>query len=177
MDIVIKKTFFAWQLEKEKLFLETKAKEGLMLKKVGFFRYYFEKTEPKNVVYQFDFQLLGKKDESEYLSIYQDWEFVDRYGSWYYFRKEFDGKREEIFNDIESKQKMFLRLMGILMLCGFPLYYQNIIMFPTIIREDGGLGTFYSIFRVISVIIMFLHIFALLKILSYYISLKNNISE
>jgi hypothetical protein len=177
MDRMIKKVFFAWQLEKEKAFLEEKAKEGLLLKKVGFFRYYFEESDSRDVVYQFDFQIIQRKNEEEYLSLYQDWELVDRYGSWYYFRKDNDGKTTEIFNDIDSKRKMFLRLLGILFLIGFPLYYQTIILFPSIIVQEGELGTFYSVFRVFAFMLMILHIFASFRILIYYLSLKNNISE
>jgi len=177
MDKVIKKFFFAWQLEKEKAFLEEKAKEGLLLKKVGFFRYYFEETESRDVVYQFDFQILHKKDEAEYLSVYQDWEFVSRFGSWYYFRKNNDGNSIELFNNIESKRKMFLRLLGILFIVGFPLYYQTLIMFPTIIAEEGGLSAFYNVFRPIAAILMLLHLLASLRIFMYYISLRNSISE
>jgi len=69
--IKISKTFWAWQLDKEQEWLEQKAKEGLILKRVSFFTYYFERAEPMDLVYQFDFRVLSKKDKDEYVEMFK----------------------------------------------------------------------------------------------------------
>ena len=69
--------FFAWQIDKEKQFLEDMALEGYILSKVRFGKYEFEECEQKSVTFQFDFQILHKNKEEEYLSFFKDWNFVE----------------------------------------------------------------------------------------------------
>lgn len=176
MNIKIRKVFFAWQLDKEKAFLEEKASQGLQLVKVGFFKYTFVESIKRDVVFQFDFRPLSKIDEEEYLSLYQDWEYVGRFGSWYYFRKEKDNTSVSIFSNVESKKNMFLRLMGFLLLTGFPLYYQVLIMFPTMVQE-GGISNFYLFFRPFVYIILILHTYALINLLIIYKKLSKELVE
>jgi hypothetical protein len=171
-----RRMFFAWQLDKEKAYLEDKAKEGLHLKQVLFGKYLFEEGEGKDVTYQFDFRVLNKKDEAEYLDMYQDWELVQRYGGWYYFRKDEVDSNNQIFCNVESVKKMLERLMGFLMLVGFPLYYQLFILFPTLSRNDEW-DDFYSYFMPIVMVFFVLHLFSMTRILAVYIKLKKEIRE
>lgn len=172
--VTIRKMFFAWNMEKEKLFLEEKAREGLLLQKASLGKYVFEVTEPQDMVYQFDFQMISKDDLDEYLSMFGDWELVVRYGGWFYFRKLRDDKSNEIFSDVSSVRSMYLRLLGFLALVGFPLYYQLLILFPRI-REEG-VSTFYNWFMPFSYIITLLHMYALVKIL-LAVKRLNNITD
>ncbi len=175
-NLIDKKLFFAWNMDKEKEYLENKAKEGLHLVKVSLGKYEFEYGEPKDVVYQFDFQMIHKKNEDEYLELFQDWEMVQRFGGWYYFRKDRDGKNDQIYSNIESIRGMHLRLLGFLALVGFPLYYQTIIMFPNLI-DNSELSSFYTIFRPVVYILTAIHLFACIKILLVIVALNKHISE
>ncbi len=172
--VVIRKMFFAWNMDKEKLFLEQKAKEGLLLLKVGFGKYVFKETKPLDMVYQFDFRLLHKKEEEEYISIFRDWEFVQRTGGWYYFRKIRDGGVDKVFSDVSSVRSMYRRLLGFLALIGFPLYYQLLILFPRV--TESGVGSFYKFFIPMVSMISLLHIYSIVRLL---ITLKkiNNLIE
>ncbi len=171
-----RKLFFAWQLEKEKAYLEQKSRDGFTLKKIGFGTYYFEKSDARDVVFQFDFRPLHRKDEKEYLSLYEEWEYVGRFSSWYYFRKErVEGEEHQIFSNVESKREMLRRLLGFLLLTGFPLYYQVIIFFPNM--EVSSIRGFYQFFKPFVYVVLALHSYALLKLALLYNKLKKDITE
>ncbi len=170
-----RKMFFAWQQQKEKNYLEKKAMEGLLLKKMGLGYYDFEESEPKDMVYEFDFRMINKKQLEEYLEMFQDWEMVIHYGGWFYFRKE-RTLNNEIYNDFDSKKNMFTRLLGFLLLAGFPLYYQVLILFPYLERTNR-LTTFYKYFRPFTTIILVLHTYAIVKILLVYFAFRKNMKE
>ena len=83
------------------------AREGYVLEKVSFMKYVFKKTDPVDLVYDFDFQILNKISEPEYLDLFRDWNFVGKFGSWYYFSKIREGKsKDKIYNDKKSKGEM-----------------------------------------------------------------------
>ncbi len=87
----INKWFWVWNLEEEKAFLEEKAREGLILKKVSLGSYVFEESEPRGLIYQMDFMGLDQKiSEDEYLQLYEDagWNLIGKLGGWYYFSQE-----------------------------------------------------------------------------------------
>lgn len=169
--VIIRKLFFAWNMDKEKQFLEDQAKKGLKLFKVSLGKYTFIEADPEDVVYQFDFQMLGKADLEEYLSMCEDWELVQQFGGWLYLRKPSDGKENRIYSNVQSVKSMYHRLMGFLLLVGFPLYYQTFIMFP-ILREEG-IGTFYKYFMPFAYVLTFLHLFALIRIFISYRKLND----
>lgn len=180
MKKVVKKLFFVWNENKEKDFLEEMALKGYRLTDVGFGRYSFEQDEPKKLIYQFDFKGLGRMDEKEYLQIYEDagWDFVSRFGGWYYFSKERTEKEIDlsIFNNNESKRAKYRRLLVFLAITGFPLYYQTFIFFPTYSQVFEFPG-FYFFFRIIMYIVVCLHIFAVLRIVIMYKRIKSQIKE
>lgn len=174
--IVERKLFFAWNMAKEKNYLEQKAREGLHLKKVTLGRYEFVQGEPEDVVYQFDFQMHNKQTEKEYLELFQDWDLVLRYGGWYYFKKTRDGENDQIFSDVDSIKKLYLRLIVFIALCGFPLYYQTLIMFPNLVENDS-LSTFYLYFRPFVYGLTLIHAFALFRLIRVLISLNKEVIE
>jgi len=179
MSKIIRKAYFAWNLEKEKAFLEDMATKGYKLKKASFMKYEFEEIEPMNLSYQFDFRVLNKNKEKDYLSYFEDWEFICRFGSWYYFAKEIEEGHVDssIFNDNKSKQAMFRRLILFLLLVGFPLYYQVIIFFPNMDYRDTTFPNFYFFFRIITVLLMSIHLLVTLRFVFIYIKLGKSISE
>ncbi|WP_066496759.1 DUF2812 domain-containing protein [Abyssisolibacter fermentans] len=181
MRKVVRKMFFAWNEEKEKKFLEDMALKGYRLIKVNLGKYTFEKDKPKKLIYQFDFRGYDKMSEENYLQIYEDagWDCVYKYGSWYYFCKEWSEDEVDLslFNDNESKRKKYQRLMFFLMITGFPLYYQTLIFFPNMSESKLEFPSFYFFFRIFALILTGLHIFAVIKILLKYKKLQNKLKE
>lgn len=177
----INKWFWVWNIEEEKAFLEEKAREGLVLKSVSLGGYTFEESEPKTLIYQMDFKGLDRKiSEAEYLQLYADagWNLAGRLGSWFYFSQE---SCEEIdlmiFNDNASKAAVYKRILAVLLLTGFPIYYQMIIRFPNLSSTSLAYPNFYFFFRIFLVPIMILHLFALVKIFTMYRRTISNIKE
>ena len=82
------RTFLAWQEKKEEKWLEGMSKKGWHLVRVGFFNYTFEKGEPRDYAYRFDFKIMGKDDLEEYKALFEDagWKCIGNFSSWYYFR-------------------------------------------------------------------------------------------
>ena len=179
--ISINKWFWVWNIEEEKAFLEEKAREGLILKSVSLGRYTFEESEPKTLIYQMDFKGLDRKiSEDEYLQLYADagWNLAGRLGSWYYFSQESgQGVDLKIFNDNASKAAVFKRILAVLLLTGFPLYYQFIFSFPNLSSSSFEFPNFYFFFRIFLFLIAILHFSAVLKIFSMYRRTLRDIKE
>jgi hypothetical protein len=176
--IVKHKVFFAWNMDKEQTWLEELARQGYILKDTKLFTYYFEKTEPQDVVYQFDFQILRKKEKAEYLELFQDWTFVTRFGGWYYFYKpKSHDKSDRIYSDNRSKSAMFRRLLGFLVLVGFPLYYQMLFVFPHLDAGKLSFPGFYFFFRILALILMAVHLFAVSKVFGVLHRYRRSIQE
>lgn len=177
----VRKLFFVWNESEEKEFLEDMARKGYMLKTVGFGGYTFETSEPKKMIFQFDFRGLNKISEKEYLQIFEDsgWTFVSRLGAWYYFSKERTEEEVDcsIFSDNESKRAKYKRIILFLFLTGFPLYYQTFFLFPNLTASKLEFPSFYFFFRIIVYIFTVLHILAVLKIISIYRKNKSHMKE
>jgi len=177
----INKWFWVWNLEEEKAFLEEKAREGLVLKSVSLGRYTFEESTPKDLIYQMDFKGLDQKiSEDEYLQLYEDagWNLAGRLGGWYYFSQESSEEMNLlIFNDNASKALIYKRLLAFLLLVGFPMYYQIIVMFPNLSSTSFEYPSFYFFLRIFVWIIAILHRSALVKIFSMYRRTQSDIRE
>ena len=177
----VRKWFWVWNEDEEKAFLEEMALKGYGLVNVGFGQYFFEEDEPRRLVYQFDFKGLGKMKEDEYLQLYDDagWKFISRFGGWYYFAHEWVKEEPDLslFNNNESKRAKYRRLLLFLIIVGFPLYYQLIIMFPNMPQAKFEFPSFYFFARIGTLVIAVLHLLALLKIYEIYRKLKSVIRE
>lgn len=174
----IRKVFFAWQMEQEKAWLETMAKQGFILKKVGLFKYFFEQEQPVDLVYQFDFQILNKETEEDYLSLFQDWTLAAKFGSWYYFYKPSSiDEKNEIYMDNTSKRSMFRRLLGFLVIVAFPLYYQIAFTYPRMDPAKLEYPNFYFFMRIIVIVLLVLWAYAFIRILLIARQFKNNVRE
>lgn len=178
MNKIIRKFFFAWQQDKEKAFLENQAREGYLLSRVGFGWYEFYEDIKQEVIYQMDFQILNPKKEEEYLSLFEEWHFVDKFGTWYYFRKVVQNDKEkenaELYMDYHSKREMFKRLFVFLFLVSLPLYYQVLILFPNLSKSFPHYFFFYQIFIYL---VLALHLFAIFHFMAIYLSMKNHMKE
>ncbi len=178
MEIMKRKRFFVWTMDKEKQYLEEMARSGFILTRVKLFKYYFEKSESIDYVYEFDFQFLVGKKEDDYLSFFQDWELVLRYGGWYYFRKiRTNTEQDTIYSDNESKSQMFKRLIAFICITGAPMYYQLLIVFPSIENTQTSIPNFYSFFKYVLYIMVPIHMFAVFKISQMYLRFSKKIKE
>lgn len=176
----VNKMFFAWQEEKEREFLEEKAREGYRLVNAYIGRYEFEQCEPCELVYQFDFKGIDSTPEDEYLQLFSDdgWTYISRVGGWYYFYKEqVEGEDISLYNDYDSIKKKYQRLLLFLGITGFPIYYMNLFMFPLMVDRLGGIGMVYGIARGLFLILMLVHIYAGIRIFKKFNTINKQISE
>lgn len=179
--IKVRKLFFAWQEDAEMKFLQEKVSEGYLLEHVGFGVYHFNEATPQKVVYQMDFKIKDKLSEAEYLQLFEDdgWHFVSKIVGWYYFYKEQKDEEVELslFNNNQSKLEKYKRLILVLLVTGFPMYYQVLILFPRLQEGELQFPSFYFFLNIIVIILLGLHTFALLNIVKRYLKIKNNIKE
>lgn len=110
------KWFTIFEYEKEQDYLRQMHKDGWKFVQVkGFGVYHFEKCEPKDVVYQLDYNKEGLEHKDEYVQMFADcgWEYILDYVGYSYFRKEVseDGMAEEIFCDEDSRLQMMERVL------------------------------------------------------------------
>lgn len=102
--------------KKEENYLREQHKQGwefVRVSSIGF--YHFKRCEPKDVVYQLDYNPDSVTQTKEYLQIFRDcgWEYLQNYVGYSYFRKaasEMNGTEEEIFCDDTSRLDMMKRV-------------------------------------------------------------------
>lgn len=101
--------------KEEEKYLREQHKNGWEFVQVDFIcLYHFKKCEPKDVVYQLDYNPESVTQKSEYVQMFRDcgWEYLQNYAGYSYFRKaasEMDGA-EEIFCDDDSRLDMLKRV-------------------------------------------------------------------
>ncbi|NLM97320.1 MAG: DUF2812 domain-containing protein [Halanaerobiaceae bacterium] len=85
----------AWEEEKEEKWLREMSKEGWHLKKCTLGLYTFERAEPADYIYKYDYTGCMNIDKEEYLSIFRDagWEHVTENAGWHCFRAKADNCR------------------------------------------------------------------------------------
>jgi len=112
------KWFWAWQDEREEVWLQEMAAQGYYLEDPRFPGVYdFVRGEPSETIYRLDFPYTSGQDFESYLQLFADagWDYVGSMGGWQYFRKKVQaGETAEIFTDVESKIKKYHRLMAYL---------------------------------------------------------------
>lgn len=85
------KWFTIFEYEKEQAYLRQMHKDGWKFVQVkGLGMYHFEKCEPKDVVYQLDYNKEGLEHKDQYVQMFADcgWEYILDYAGYSYFRKE-----------------------------------------------------------------------------------------
>ena len=116
--------FLVWQEERESRWLKSMSAQGWHLKQVMVFLYRFEKGEPRDYEYSFDFITGGRTDLQEYRGLVEDtgWQYIDNMGGWQYFRIDADkAEGAEIYTDMDSLKAKYRRVLAFLCLSGFPL--------------------------------------------------------
>ena len=157
-----------WQ--KEEHYLRNQHKKGWEFVAVDSFCLYpFTKCEPKDVVYQLDYNPESVTQKDTYVQMFRDcgWEYLQNYVGYSYFRKaasEMNETEEEIFCDDASRLEMIKRVLRHRMpplLCIF-----FFIIIPQIILQgfvhtprNGFLTAFFCIMFVLYLIIFLSCIF------------------
>ena len=112
---MVKKTqwrfFHIFQYEEEAQYLRDMHKAGWEFDDMCIVRYRFRKCEPRDMVYQLDYNKEGMANKEEYLRMFADcgWEHAGDYMGYSYFRKPADEMKEGeegIFCDDESRAEM-----------------------------------------------------------------------
>ena len=122
------KYFTIAQWQKEEKYLREQHKSGwefVSVNSIGL--YHFRKCEPKDVIYQLDYNPESVTQKSEYIQMFRDcgWEYLQNFVGYSYFRKaasEMNGTEEEIFCDDASRMDMIKRVFRqrmIPLLCPF----------------------------------------------------------
>ena len=157
------KFFFVWSEHKEAQWLRKMSLQGWHLVKASLFNYTFEKGEPRDFNYQFDFAINTRAKEEEYLELFHTagWELINRFGSWYYFRKPADEHGQEIYTDASSLKQKYRRVLMILLATGLPLLL-NLRLF-----SRSTAGSFYQYFMVFNLCLFVLWVYAFVRIILY----------
>jgi len=182
------RTFFAWQEEKEEKWLREMSGKGWHLTGVGFFNYRFEKGEPGDMVYKFDFKILRKAEMNDYILTFKDagWEYIGNFGSWFYFRTNADGDHSlELYNDNRSMIEKYKRLLLVLGVISLPLMFfhlPNLYMRIIDMAEDSVLRSslvfnIYLPALIIITIVVVLAVYAIIRILLIIRRLKKDIRQ
>ena len=166
------KWFDVTQYEKEAEYLRNMNKQGWKFTDVKFpGRYYFEKCEPEDVVYQLDYNQEGMENKEEYLQMFRDcgWEYILDFAGYSYFRKAASEMEQEesIFCDDESRLDMMNRvyrgkilpMIAIFCCCLSSLFLSR----PSVIGSGYVFWRCISVFM-IAVLILYVLIFIRLTI-------------
>ncbi|MDE6751116.1 MAG: DUF2812 domain-containing protein [Lachnospiraceae bacterium] len=158
------KFFSIPEWNKEEQYLREQHKNGWEFVEVnGFCQYHFRKCEPKDMVYQLDYNPDSVSQKEEYIQMFNDcgWEYLQNYVGYSYFRKassEMDGTEEEIFCDDNSRLDMMTRVFKGRMLPLLAVFFCIII--PQIIMQsqiqstvNKGLMVFFCVLFVIYLIL------------------------
>lgn len=122
MRKIIKKWFWAWDFDKEEVWLNEMAAKGLCLMGVGWCRYEFEDSLPGE--YGIRLELLEKvpsNPESEkYIEFIESTgaEHIGSWMRWVYFRKKKTDGEFELFSDNASKIKHLTRVINFIFILG-----------------------------------------------------------
>lgn len=134
------KYFTISEWKQEENYLREQHKKGWEFVYVSFIGlYHFKKCEPKDVVYQLDYQPESVSQKNEYVQMFQDcgWEYLQNFVGYSYFRKaasEMDGTEEEIFCDDTSRMDMMKRVFRHRMIPVLCMFFAIII--PQIIVQS-----------------------------------------
>lgn len=134
------KFFSVPEWKKEEKYLRERHKNGWEFVKVnGLCLYHFQKCEPKDMVYQLDYNPDSTLQKDEYIQMFRDcgWEYLQNYVGYSYFRKaasEMDGTEEEIFCDDASRLDMMKRVFKGRMIPLLTIFF--LIIIPQIIQQS-----------------------------------------
>ena len=157
--------------DREALYLRKMHTMGWKLKKVTYsnlvvaVKYTFEKCQPEQVSYQFDFYPMKKSDRASYLQLFKDcgWEHITDFNSFSYFRKahsEIESDAEfEIYNDAAGRLAMVKRILTMRML---PILLLFAALLPIFSKFVSGVSSFsWALFLIFIIDGVLLIVFAI----------------
>lgn len=177
---VVKKFFGLVDFLEEQEYLDKMHKDGWkLISHEGRNIYTFEKCKPMNYIYHLDYLKSEIKDEEAFVKMFTDcgWEYVLKYGTWYYFRKERSEADEKncIMSDNISKIDMCKKVIGSQNIIAFPIYiiifiWEFLIFFTDVLKPD-------SLIKLVSLILGLILLFATLYSLGTTISNYSKLSK
>lgn len=154
--------FWAWDDEKEEIWLREMAQKGWHFKSVTLpGNYTFEHGQPRDDVYRLDHFVDNKNSKADYLQLFLDagWDYMGEMNGWQYFRKTaLNGEIPDIFSDNESKAKKYQRIMLYLII--FLPIYLNFIFLSSRTEYEG-----IWVLAFVMSIFMVLYAYALLRLI------------
>jgi hypothetical protein len=164
------KWFWAWQDDKEEVWLSEMAEKGYHLEDIIFpCVYQFRRAEPAKFVYCLDYQSLKMKDRESYLQLFDDagWEHVGKMGGWEYFRKAYkNGSVPDIYSDAESKVGKYQRILTYLVIF-LPIL---IVLMPDSIDRYGSS---FPVIEALFIVLILAYSYAIIQLARRIKQLKN----
>lgn len=154
--------FWAWQDDKEEVWLGEMARAGWHLQSLSLPGFYtFSAGEPRNDVYRLDF-VINQKDKQLQN---EDWELVGRMGGWQYFRTQ-AGRAPKVTN--EWKIAKYYRVLSFLVIF-LPIW-------TIFLTRNSGQSTLviYEIAKFIGLLFFVLYAIAILMIFRRMLQLKQD---
>lgn len=171
---IVNRLFFVWEDEKETKWLNEMSRSGWHFQSIsGLTKYIFTKGEPKNIIYQLDYNTSFNLD-SEYLQIYKDsgWNYLGSMFSWQYFCKEYeeDGVNEIFTENIDKikRNKKILWVLSPIAILNLYLAIQNFF-----IHIHGRVFEFDLFIPAVNFFCTLLLIFSIVKIVLRNNKIKN----
>ena len=98
---VIRKWFWAWEADKEELWLNSMAAAGWRLCRIGFCTYHFTPCQPGEYIIRLEMHA----PDAAYLSFMEELgaEYIGRMVQWVYFCRRAEEGPFDLFSDIDSK--------------------------------------------------------------------------
>lgn len=148
MRKTIHKWFWAWDFDKEEIWLNEMAAKGLALVAIGFSRYTFKECLPGE--YNIRLELLenvpSHAESESYIKFLEETgaEYLGSIMRWVYFRKKTDSGEFNLYSDNNSRIKhlnRLLLLLGILALLEMCIGFSNVLIYfylDTVHNLGGG---------------------------------------
>lgn len=154
--------YHIFQYNEEAQFLREMHAKGWEFDDLALIRYRFRRCEPRDMVYQLDYNQEGLEHREEYIKMFADcgWEHVGDYIGYSYFRKpaeEMTEGEEGIFCDDESRAEMAKRVLKGRMTPLLVLF--SCIVVPQLILQTG-LGNYWLAWTYAAIFIIYVSVFA-----------------
>lgn len=123
--------FPIWREKQEEVWLRAMSQQGWHFSAVFLFFYRFEKGEPCDYIYQFDFKGFDRERHQEAMVAFENdgWQYIDRMAGWFYFRIQArDGKDRELYSHIQGKIDKYKRLLHFLLVLFWPVLYSPLMI-------------------------------------------------
>ena len=150
------------QWKKEEEYLRSRHSEGWEFTGVGLIGvYHFRRCEPKDVIYQLDYNDDSIRNREEYIQMFSDcgWEYLQNYVGYSYFRKpvsEMKGDEEEIFCDDDSRLEMLSRVFRGRMIPLLIIFF--LVIIPQLFMQAAGVGSTERSILILVLILVILYV-------------------